>query len=156
MAKILPSLMPISALTIPSDQRSARWLSPDPHTPGRAFVPAHTVADHFSAAEFDLFAVGGEVFSTSIHRSVSAVRTLSPVVGPNMSAYARREMLLIICLQRAHHFTAKTHHPLCASDTHQFDFALLPRFKTYRCTCGNVQTEARVAALSKRSAGFTS
>ncbi len=47
---------------------------------------AHAVADHLAAAELHLLAVGGEVPLHLDDRSVSASRTLSPVVGPNMSA----------------------------------------------------------------------
>ena len=47
---------------------------------------AHAVADHLAAAELHLLAVGGEILLHLDDESVSASRTRSPVVGPNMSA----------------------------------------------------------------------
>jgi hypothetical protein len=52
----------------------------------RALGLAHAVADHLAAAELHLLAVGREVALDLDERSVSARRTRSPVVGPNMSA----------------------------------------------------------------------
>lgn len=55
-------LMPISAFTIPViDDQGVGYHQI--HTRLRAHLSlTHAVADHFPAAEFDLFAVGGEVF----------------------------------------------------------------------------------------------
>ena len=56
---------------------------------------AHAVADDFAAAKLDLVAVSPPSAmrsrSTWTNRSVSARRTRSPTVGPNISAYCRRE-----------------------------------------------------------------
>jgi hypothetical protein len=53
----------------------------------RLLALPHAVADDLAAAELDLLAVDGEDrASTSIHSSVSARRTRSPTVGPNISA----------------------------------------------------------------------
>src|SRR5262249_54724295 len=55
-------------------------------------------------------------FSTSITRSVSARRTLSPTVGPNMCAYAARLIsygmtsVLWRCLGRGRGVRQRTHH----------------------------------------------
>src|SRR5450830_1953419 len=72
-----------------------------------------------------------------MNNSVSARRMRSPLVGPNISAYALRGMLAISSLSRwsvlqvAHHCAIETIDLAFARQRHQFHRALLARFEAH-------------------------
>src|SRR6476619_2105304 len=86
--------------------------------------------------------------SISINSSVSARRTRSPLVGPNISAWARREIFIVslsegsLSSQLAHDLGVETVDDFVTRQLNQFHRALLPRFKSHRGAGDNVQTEA--------------
>src|SRR5262245_32553043 len=98
-------------------------------------------------------------FSTSTRRSVSASRTLSPTVGPNICAYAAR---LISCgmalvLQRTHHLLVEPEHAPRAAVGHEPHLAGLARLEPHRRSRRDVEaiSECRVSIERERSVRFS-
>src|SRR5580700_10797804 len=90
-------------------------------------------------------------FSTSIIRSVSARRTLSPTVGPNICAYAARFIVWGIRLPHwSHDSLVETINQPRALIRDQRNFARLPRFETHCRSRGNVQTTPKSSLPIKR------
>src|SRR5215469_1046759 len=92
-------------------------------------------------------------FSTSMMRSVSARRTLSPTVGPNICAYAARFILCGIfdvladrnwssvreLRQRSHHRLVEAISQACAAVRDKRNFTGLSRLEPHRRSRWNVQ-----------------
>src|SRR5437667_3719185 len=164
---ILPPLMARSHLTIPHQSITSalvitvsalsfatRWLCP---MPSRITLPP----PNLTSSPYTV-----RSFSTSITRSVSASRTRSPVVGPNISAYAARPIfiahttepyphpslvhpfprsllrflrLLHRPIERSHHRTREPVNDARATECDELHGPLLPRLKAHSRTRWNVQ-----------------
>src|SRR5262245_14986417 len=81
-------------------------------------------------------------FSTSTKRSVSARRTLSPTVGPNICAYAARliSCAMVFVLQRTHHLLVEPEHVPLAAVSHGSHLAGLARLEPHSRSRRNVET----------------
>src|SRR5262245_57596282 len=88
--------------------------------------------------------------STSMMRSVSARRTLSPTVGPNIWAYASRFIefgIFVISLRQwSHDGLLEAVDYACAGIRHQRNFTRLAGLKAHRGPCRDVEakTESRL------------
>src|SRR4029077_12486600 len=83
-------------------------------------------------------------FSTSIIKSVSARRTLSPTVGPNICAYAARFIVYGIRLPHwSHDSLVEAVNQACAGVRYQRNFPRLARLEPHSRARGDVQAIAQ-------------
>src|SRR5215813_5566237 len=97
-------------------------------------------------------------FSTSMTRSVSARRTRSPTVGPNICAYAARliscAMAFVHCLrQRPHHLLVEPEHEPCTAVRHEPHLAGLARLEPHSRSRRNVEAISDCCLSIERQRG---
>src|SRR5262245_9083063 len=91
-------------------------------------------------------------------RSVSARRTRSPTVGPNICAYSARviscAMAFVFCLRQGpHHLPIESKHEPGATVCHELHVAGLPRLEPHGRSRRNVEAISRRGASIERERG---
>ena len=99
----------------------------------------HAVTDHFTAAKFNLFTIGRQIFfnlDENLRIGQAQLIASGWPIHPRIIPAANTDCHV---LKISHDFSVKSKHPPAARYFDQADRALLPRFKAYGSAGSNIQ-----------------